>query len=56
MNRFEIQIVINDTFHIFADNETEAKIEALRRIRVGAWPFDHSVNPQDFTIKAIKRG
>jgi hypothetical protein len=56
MNRFEIQIVINDTFHIFADNEAEAKIEALRRIRVGAWPFDHSVNPQDFTIKAIKRG
>ena len=56
MARFEIKIVINDTFHIFANNEVEAKLEALKRIKEGAWPFDHSVNPQDFTIKAIKRG
>jgi hypothetical protein len=55
MTRFKIDLVINDNFYLFADNETDAKIEALRRIRVGAWPFDHSVNPQDFTIKAIKR-
>ncbi len=56
MQRFKIDLVINDNFYLFADNETEAKIEALKRIRVGAWPFDHSVRPQDFEIQSIKKG
>jgi hypothetical protein len=55
MTRFKVDLVINDNFYLFAENETEAKIEALRRIRVGAWPFDHSVRPQDFEIKTIKK-
>jgi hypothetical protein len=55
MTRFKVDLVINDNFYLFADNEAEARVEALRRIRVGAWPFDHSVRPQDFEIKTIKK-
>ena len=56
MTRFKIDLVINDNFYLFAENETEAKIEALRRIRVGSWPFDHDIRPQEFEIQTIKRG
>ena len=56
MQRFKIDLILTDNFHLFAENETDAKIEALRRIRVGAWPFDHSVRPQDFEIQSIKKG
>jgi len=56
MQRFKIDLILTDNFHLFAENKTDAKIEALRRIRVGAWPFDHSVRPQDFEIQSIKKG
>ena len=56
MQRFRIDLLLTDNFYLYAENETEAKIEASRRIRVGAWPFDHSVRPQDFEIQSIKKG
>jgi hypothetical protein len=55
MIRFKVDLVINDNFYLFAENETDAKIEALRRIRVGSWPFDHDIRPQEFEIQSIER-
>jgi hypothetical protein len=58
MTRFKIDLILTDNFHLFAENETDAKIEALRRIRVGAFPFDdkHPLRFSDFEIQTIKRG
>ena len=57
MTRFKVDLVINDNFYLFAENETDAKIEALRRIRVSAFPFDdkHPLRFSDFEIQSIER-
>jgi len=54
MTRFKIDLVINDNFYLFAENEAEAKAQALDRIKAGAWPFDHAIRPQEFEIQSIK--
>jgi hypothetical protein len=56
MQRFKIDLVINDSFHLFANNEQEARTEALNRIKLGEFPFDdkHPLRFTDFQIQSIK--
>lgn len=57
MTRYKIELIISDNFHLYANNEAEAKAQALDRIKSGAFPFDdkHLLRFSDFTIQSIER-